>query len=225
MDGVLVNAMPFHYKAMSTAIKEITDIDLDKKTFYLLEGMPVAEMALEIFRLYRYKGKGNNNEYSLAKKVAKRKKEVFMQMKVVPKPFDGARELIINDLSDCLKAIVSGAAKSEVETIMDEIFGKDKFSIIIDGDDFEGQGKPDPAPFKAALRKLGVETTPSSDTTIIVENAPLGIKAANAARIPCILTLNASPLVVSDFEGLISKEKIFKDTKSARNYLKCWAVA
>ena len=51
IDGVLVNSMPFHYKAMSIAIKEITNIDLDKRTFYLLEGMPVAEMALEILRL------------------------------------------------------------------------------------------------------------------------------------------------------------------------------
>jgi hypothetical protein len=42
MDGVLVESMPYHYKAMKTAIKELTDIDLDKRTFYLLEGMPVA---------------------------------------------------------------------------------------------------------------------------------------------------------------------------------------
>ena len=48
MDGVLVDAMPFHYEAMKTAIKELTNIDLDKRTFYLLEGMPVAEMTLNI---------------------------------------------------------------------------------------------------------------------------------------------------------------------------------
>jgi beta-phosphoglucomutase len=51
MDGVLVDAMPFHYEAMKTAIKELTSIDLDKRTFYLLEGMPVAEMTLEILKL------------------------------------------------------------------------------------------------------------------------------------------------------------------------------
>ena len=36
-DGVLVDAMPFHYEAMKTAVKEITNIDLDKRMFYLLE--------------------------------------------------------------------------------------------------------------------------------------------------------------------------------------------
>ena len=30
MDGVLVDAMPFHYQAMKSAVKEITSIDLDK---------------------------------------------------------------------------------------------------------------------------------------------------------------------------------------------------
>jgi len=39
---------------MKTAIKEVANIDLDKKTFYWLEGMPVAEMALEILKIKGY---------------------------------------------------------------------------------------------------------------------------------------------------------------------------
>ena len=65
MDGVLVDAMPFHYRAIGPAIKESANIDLDKRTFYLLEGMPVANMALEIFKL---KGYANNT-----KKISKKK--------------------------------------------------------------------------------------------------------------------------------------------------------
>jgi beta-phosphoglucomutase len=63
MDGVLIDAMPFHYEAMKTAVKEIASIDLDKMTFYLLEGMPVEEMALEIFKLngYLVDGSEKNN--------------------------------------------------------------------------------------------------------------------------------------------------------------------
>ena len=51
MDGVLVESMPYHYQAMKTAIKEVANIDLDKRTFYLLEGMPITEMALEILKI------------------------------------------------------------------------------------------------------------------------------------------------------------------------------
>jgi len=34
LDGVLVDAMPYHYRAMKIAIKEITNIDLDKRTLF-----------------------------------------------------------------------------------------------------------------------------------------------------------------------------------------------
>jgi beta-phosphoglucomutase len=54
MDGVLIDAMPFHYEAMKTAVKEIASIDLDKMTFYLLEGMPVEEMALKYSNLKEF---------------------------------------------------------------------------------------------------------------------------------------------------------------------------
>ena len=216
MDGVLVNSMPFHYKAMSIALKEITNIDLDKKTFYLLEGMPVAEMALEILRLKGYR----INKYDLqciGEKIAQRKKAIFKKMNVIPKSYDKVKEVINNDLNNCLKAIVSGSSKNEVEMIIDKNFGKDKFNVIINGDDFEGRGKPDPAPFKSAINKLNIKC--SSNNIIIVENAPLGIMAANAVNIPSIVILNNSPLDALDFTGLISKDKIFKDIKSARDYL------
>jgi beta-phosphoglucomutase-like phosphatase (HAD superfamily) len=35
MDGVLVDAMPFHYEAMKAAIKEITNIDCDYHLSYV----------------------------------------------------------------------------------------------------------------------------------------------------------------------------------------------
>lgn len=223
MDGVLVNAMPFHYEAMKTAIKELTSIDLDKRTFYLLEGMPVAEMTLEILKLKGCLADSKNilkQDLQLSEKIAKRKKEIFKEMNIIPKPYNGVRELIINDLSNCSKAVVSGAAKQEVDTIIDEIFGKDKFNLILNGDDFEGKGKPDPEPFKVALQKLNVKNSLSD--AIVVENAPLGVKAANDADILCIVTLNTSPLMIADFEGLISEDRIFKDTISAGKFLKNW---
>jgi beta-phosphoglucomutase-like phosphatase (HAD superfamily) len=88
--------------------------------------------------------------------------------------------------------------------------------VIINGDQFEGKGKPDPAPFKVALQILNVKPSDA----LVVENSPLGVTAANSARIPCIITLNTSPLTISDFQGLVSEEKIFKDTNSARKFLK-----
>jgi HAD superfamily hydrolase (TIGR01509 family) len=220
MDGVLVESMPYHYQAMKTAIKELVNIDLDKRTFYLFEGMPVAEMALEILKIKGCVSVKNitNKDIQASEKIAKRKKGLFKQLRVISKPFDGVKELIISTLSGCSKAVVSGSAKEEVDTIIDEIFGIDAFNIIINGDQFEGKGKPDPASFEMALQRLNVKPPDA----VVVENAPLGVKAANNAGILCIVTLNRSPLVVSDFKGLIAEDRVFKDTNSSGSFLRNW---
>lgn len=227
MDGVLVDTMPFHYEAMKIAIKELTDIDLDKRTFYLLEGMPVAQMALEIFKLKGYFTNEVTRTQRMARQIANRKKELVLETKIIPKPFNGVRELIMNELdnnnnSSCLKAVVSGSSKQELDLIINTYFGSHRFDVIINGDDFEGKGKPDPAPFYAAVRKLN-EVMPFTDV-IIVENAPLGVKAANAAEINCIVALNTSLLTIPDFNCLINKDRIFKNTESAGKFLKHWIV-
>ena len=40
MDGVLVDAMPFHCEAIKTAARQEVDIDVEQRDVYLLEGMP-----------------------------------------------------------------------------------------------------------------------------------------------------------------------------------------
>jgi beta-phosphoglucomutase len=137
-------------------------------------------------------------------------------MNIIPKPYDGVRELISNDLRGCMKAVVSGAAKQEVDTIIEQNFGKDNFDLVMNGDELEGKGKPDPAPFKVAIQRLNL----NNNEALVVENAPLGIKSANDAGIYSIVTLNTSPLAIDDFKELISEDRIFKDTLSARRYLK-----
>lgn len=220
MDGVLVDSMPLHYQAMKIAIKEIASIDLDKREFYLLEGMPIAELALEILKTKGYLDAKNitKKDIQISENVAKRKKEVFREINLMPKPFAGVRELITNTLSRCKKAVVSGSSKEEVDIIINGIFGADAFNIIIDGDQFEGKGKPDPASYEGALQRLNTEPSDA----VIVENAPLGVQAAKNAGIPCIVTLNTSPLAISDFNGLVSEDRVFRDTMSAGNFLDNW---
>jgi beta-phosphoglucomutase-like phosphatase (HAD superfamily) len=70
------------------------------------------------------------------------------------------------------------------------------------------EGKPSPDPSRSTLMKLGL----TESEALVVENASLGIKAANNAGIGCIVTLNNTPLKISDFHGLISDESIFPDT-------------
>ena len=50
MDGVLIDAMPFHAETMGIAVKEETGYDIDKRIVYLLEGMPGPRLVKEIFK-------------------------------------------------------------------------------------------------------------------------------------------------------------------------------
>jgi beta-phosphoglucomutase-like phosphatase (HAD superfamily) len=224
MDGVLVDAMPFHAEAMSRAIKEITNHEIDKKNIFLLEGMPSSDLVKEIFKRENINKKIDVYDDDLAKKIGSRKEQVFKQIQNA-KRIDGAKELLEDLTSNCgkscIKAVVSGAAREEVEAILDKNIGSKYFDFIITGDDIE-KGKPNPAPFKIALNKMNL---PASQV-IVVENSPLGVEAANKAGLECIITPNNTPLdIQNDFKEVMSsdpKKFTFKDTKSASNFLKNW---
>jgi len=219
MDGVLVDAMPFHCKAIQTAAKNEVNIEIAQRDVYLLEGMPGEDMVRQLLQERRYQGQIENvandnspNIDSIAQRIHKRKKEIFQEINA-SQPIDGARELISS--VGCKKALVSGAAEQEVNSIIEKYFGKEAFEVVVSGEDLE-QGKPSPDPFITALTRMGL----SNSEAIVVENAPLGVKAANKAGIKCIVTLNNTPLKISDFDGLIQRESIFADTYSVMSFLK-----
>jgi len=150
MDGVLIDAMPFHAEAVRLAIMEETQHDINKKIVYLLEGLPGSKLVKEIF------------------------KEIQNS-----KAIDGVRELV-NDLKSCgcIKAVVSGSSKEEIEAIINENIGSNNFDLVISSDDLkEVQGKPDPAPFQTALQKMKLKPSEA----LVVENSPLGVEAAKEA--------------------------------------------
>jgi beta-phosphoglucomutase len=220
MDGVLVDAMPFHCEAIKTAAREEVDIDIEQRDVYLLEGMPGEDMVKQLLREKRYTGdieeevSDDKSEKlnSIAHRIHERKKTIFKQINASA-PINGSKELVSS--LRCKKALVSGAARQEVHFIINKYFGKDAFDVIVTGEDLE-EGKPSPDPFRTALKKMGL----TQSEAIVVENAPLGVKAANNAGIRCIVTLNNTPLKISDFDGLIAHESIFPNTSSASSFLK-----
>ena len=223
MDGVLIDAMPFHAEAVRLAIKEETNHDIDKKIVYILEGLPGSKLVKEIFRRANIK---DDIDDKTIEKISKRKKEIFKSIQN-SKAIEGARELMADLKScNCLKAVVSGSSKEEIETMLNDQIGSKCFDLVISGDDLEeGQGKPDPAPFQTALQRLSLKPSQA----IVVENSPLGLQAANNAGIPFIVTLNNTPLDIShDFEFLMQldeterKNRIFEDTKTAKGFLIDW---
>jgi HAD superfamily hydrolase (TIGR01509 family) len=205
LDGVLVDSMPSHSLAWVQAFQEVAGVKIERRLLYVLEGMRGAELVEKVFS-------ENGTDMSLASKVIEEKDRFFKKMER-PQPFEGVKEMI-RDLS-CAKAVVSGSNKYDVESFLDDIAGKENFDAVITADDVK-RGKPDPLAFTTALRKLRL----AASEAVVVENAPLGAKAAANAGIPCYVVLNSTLLSRSDFADIIEQERILEKTSSLKGLLK-----
>jgi beta-phosphoglucomutase len=215
-DGVLVDSMPSHYKAWKIAFREICNIKIDKRTIYLLEGMRGIDLVEKVFELKDFLTDNDEKKQKMAEHVSQRKNEVFREI-LHPKAYQGVKHLIMN-LVNCKKAVVSGSARRDVEALLEKSLGNGNlFDVLITADD-GGRGKPDPSSFMNALDKIKVPPSKA----LVVENAPLGVEAANKAGIPCIVVLNNTPLKIHDLRSAIDNDRIFKETKSAARFIEGW---
>lgn len=109
-------------------------------------------------------------------------------------------------------AIATGSIRSNCEFYMD-VLGLDRWFDFdrIFCSDGTLPGKPDPAPYREAMRHLGY----APEDTIVVEDSPAGIQSAVGAGIDTIIALHAEPDggayahipqvrgVIRDFYGLM----------------------
>lgn len=204
LDGVLVDSMPAHVRAWQSAFESIAGIKVTERDIYLLEGMRGMELIMKIFEQ-----RGGDN--SRAKQVHDEKNRVFRSTRRSV-PFAGAARML--ERISCPKAIVSGSARADVEPVLDEAFGKSKFSAIITADDVKA-GKPDPSAFLEAAKQLKI----SPQEAVVIENAPLGAGAARKAGMICFIALNNTPLAIDDFRSTIQEERVFKTTVSLAEIL------
>lgn len=202
LDGVLVDSMPIHFQCWKQAFENIAGIKVTQRQLYLLEGMRGIELIVKTF------AENNIDNPELAKQVSDEKDRLFEPVRKV-EPFEGVREMI--EKLACKKAVVSGSGRRDVETILDHAFGLENFSALVTANDVK-KGKPDPTAFLVAVKKMGLHP----HETVVVENAPFGVMAANNANIPCFVALNNSPLTKSDFGGLVSADRIFQKTSSLK---------
>ena len=216
MDGVLIDAMPFHAEAFQKAFREIVKIDIDKRNVFLLEEMPGPLLIREIFK----RSNLESPDEKLVENISNRKKGLFEELQRAG-AFPGVKELIESlNCKNCLTAVVSGASRKEVESLLEQN-NLSKFDLIISSEDLE-EGKPNPQPFIMALSKL--KLNPSE--ALVVENAPLGVESAVKANIEYIVTLNNTPLEFSDFRVLndndFATKNVYEDTQSAAKFLIDW---
>lgn len=84
-------------------------------------------------------------------------------------------------------AVASTSAEASVRAILDHVAGPDaaRFSAVFAGD-IVAHKKPSPDIYLLALQRLGL----SPATTLVIEDSENGLRAAAAAGLRCVVTLN-----------------------------------
>ncbi|MBO6143805.1 MAG: HAD-IA family hydrolase [Prevotella sp.] len=184
MDGVIYNSMPNHAKSWHESMATF-GLDMPPEGAYLYEGM----RGVETIKLLARKQWNRELSDEEAARMYEVKSATFAKCPP-PEKMDGIMSLMqqIKD-SGMRICVVTGSGQ---HTLLDKLTvafeGLIERDYIVTAYDVK-HGKPAPDPYLAGMQKTG--TAPWE--TIVVENAPLGVRAAVAAK--CFtIAANTGPL-------------------------------
>jgi len=183
LDGVITDTMKFHYEAYRQAFEPL-GISLTPLDVYLIEGMPSMEVGKALVKKYGV-SVGDEN----IKNVIEQKRELYRKLASGHiQMYPGVKNTMDLLRDNGIKlALVSGSNRISVMKVLDEIGIADKFDAVVTGADTE-RGKPYPDPYLKAMNMLGIP----GENSVVVENAPLGIKSAKAAGVDYIIAVTTT---------------------------------
>ncbi len=184
MDGVLFDSMPYHAACWAETSKKY-GLPMTVEEVYMHEGR-TAESTINVLTQREW---GRDATPEEVKTLYAEKCRVFNECPEAKK-MDGANEVLAAVKALGLKiGVVTGSGQlSLLERLTTNYPGYFTKELIVSSDDVK-QGKPSPEPYLMGLEKAGVEPWEA----IVVENAPLGVRAAVAANIFTI-AVNTGPL-------------------------------
>ena len=175
MDGVLVDSYHAHFKSWQLMAAEV-GVTIDEPLFASTFGRTSREVLASIW------GPGRFNAAQIAELDA-RKEELFRQIMAAEfPPMGGAKDLLVAlARAGFALAIGSSGPPENVELVLDKMELRSLFDAVVTGADVR-RGKPDPQVFLTAAARLRLPP----ERCAVVEDAPQGIEAAQAAGAACI---------------------------------------
>jgi beta-phosphoglucomutase len=125
-------------------------------------------------------------------------------------PIPGAAEFITELASHYPLAIASGSLLTEIDHLLAKMGLREKFSVLATADDCQ-RSKPDPEVYLTALLRLRAlpifrERSLQSEDCLAIEDAPLGVVAAQAAGFKCLALTHSRPAAELQHADLIASE-------------------
>ena len=184
MDGVLYDSMPSHAKAWHRAMAHF-GYDLPEQEAYMHEGRTGASTINIVSRRQR----GVEESEERIQEIYHVKSQFFNEYPPA-EPMPGALDLLRELQAQGLKIlIVTGSGQTSLLDRLNHHFpGVFCRELMVTAFDVK-HGKPAPEPYLMGLQKGGL----CSEECVVVENAPLGVRAAKAAGIFTV-AVNTGPL-------------------------------
>lgn len=193
MDGVLYDSMPLHCQSWRETMLD-EGLDIPAEEFFLHEG----RTGSSTINIIMEREKGVKLSEEECRKIYARKAENF-RAKGEPAVMPGAPEKIRMLLEEGITTVlVTGSAQnsllSRLERDYPGAFPAERRVTALN----VTKGKPDPEPYLKGLEKAGV----SAEEAVVIENAPLGVRAGKAAGIFTIAWMTGPiPREVFEAEG------------------------
>lgn len=184
MDGVLYDSMRFHSRAWHE-VSLNRHLICQLEDFYMYEGRTGASTIDELFRRTFHRNATEEEKESIYKEKA----ELFTKYND-GLPMPGAADVLKKVQETGLeRLIVTGSGQlSLIDKLNHSYPGHFDRNKMVTAFDVK-IGKPDPEPYLMGLKKACVK----ANEAFVIENAPMGIQAATAAKIFTI-AVNTGPL-------------------------------
>ena len=207
-DGILYNSMPFHAEAWVWAMNK-HGLPYSPEECYRNEGRTGTGVIKEYYqRIY-----GKEATPELVQTIYTDKTAHFTEMTGgFPGTIPGVSEVLRYLRSQGVECwVVTGSGQRNLIGHLNDTFDH-AFTGIISSFDVQ-HGKPDPEPYLKAWTRSGFK----KEECMVVENAPLGVRAAKAAEL-FTCAVNTGPLPDSDLaaEGA---DRIFPDMQALLEWL------
>jgi len=192
-DGVIVDSERLHWAAFNAVITKPVSWEKYIQTLIGFDDR-------DAFK-YIFPGISKDELEELVEKKAAAFQELLADGGAAALP--GAVELIQLLSGQIPIAICSGALREDILPIIGKLGVADAFDTIVTAEDTH-ISKPDPAPYRLAKEKLGVETA------VAIEDTPAGIASAKGAGLKVLAVTNSydrdaltqADVIVDTLEGL-----------------------
>lgn len=184
MDGVLFDSMPNHARSWAKVCTEF-GLHMTEQEAYMHEGR-TGNATINILT-QRYWNRDATPEE--VERIYQEKCRLFNACPEAPK-MPGAFEVLtkVKEAGMTIVVVTGSGQKSLLDRLEHNYPGFFHPDLIVSSKDVK-HGKPNPEPYLMGLAKAGI----NPNEAIVVENAPLGVRAAVAARIFTI-AVNTGPL-------------------------------